>query len=69
VQVDPMQSMLKAPICRRLKLEHEKLLSNFAFRFNLRRYSEGGVKFNGTDGSVIADTTAGAYTRPLIGST
>jgi hypothetical protein len=52
-----------------LKLEHEKLLSNFAFRFNLRRYSEGGVKFNGTDGSVIADTTAGAYTRPLIGST
>jgi hypothetical protein len=34
-----MTSMLKAPESKRLTLEHEKLLSNFAFKFNLRRYS------------------------------
>jgi len=31
---------LKAPGSKRLKLEHEKLLSDFAFKFNLRRYTE-----------------------------
>jgi hypothetical protein len=41
VQVDPMKPMLKAPISKRLKLEHDKLLSNFAFKFDLRRYNEG----------------------------
>jgi len=28
---------LKAPASKRLKLEHENLLSNFDFKFNLRR--------------------------------
>jgi hypothetical protein len=41
LQVDPMKSTLKAPRSKRLKLEHEKLLSNFAFNFNLRRYAVG----------------------------
>jgi hypothetical protein len=39
VQVEPMRSMLKAPDTQRLKLKNDNLLSNFAFEFNLRRYS------------------------------
>jgi hypothetical protein len=33
-----MKLTLKAPGSKRLKLEHDKLLSNFAFNFNLRRF-------------------------------
>ena len=40
MQVDPIKPTLKAPGSIPLKLEHEKLLSNFAFNFNLRRYNE-----------------------------
>jgi len=40
VQVDPVKPMLKLPRSKRLRLEHEKLLSNFAFNFILCRYSE-----------------------------
>ena len=39
VQVDPFKPTLKAPVSKRLKLKYDILLSNFAFRFNLRRYS------------------------------
>jgi hypothetical protein len=39
VQVDPMKPMLKGPKAKRLKVKYYKLLSNFAFRFNLRRYT------------------------------
>jgi hypothetical protein len=39
VQVDPIKPTSKAPLSERLKLEHEKLLSSFAFNFNLRRYT------------------------------
>jgi hypothetical protein len=39
VQVDPMKPTLKAPGTKRLKLEHDVLLSSFAFNFNLRRYT------------------------------
>jgi len=42
VQVDSDRPTLKAPRTKRLKLQHDKLLSNFAFNFNLRRYSEAG---------------------------
>jgi len=38
VQVDPIKPTLKAPGTMRLKLKHVKLLSSFAFNFNLRRY-------------------------------
>ena len=34
-----MQPILKAPGSERLKLEHQELLSKFAFNFNLRRYT------------------------------
>ena len=39
MQVDPIKSTLKAPGIKLLKLEHDKPLSNFAFKFNLRRYN------------------------------
>jgi hypothetical protein len=34
-----MKPMLKAPGSNRLKLEYDGLLSNFAFKFKLRRYT------------------------------
>jgi len=34
-----MKSTLKAPGTKRLKLEHDEPVSNFAFKFNLRCYS------------------------------
>jgi hypothetical protein len=42
VQVDPITPKLKAPGSRRLNLKHEKLLSDFAFKFSLRRYTTAG---------------------------
>ena len=39
VQVDPMKPTLKAPTSKRLKLVHEKVLSDCAFKFNLCRYT------------------------------
>ena len=40
MQVDPMTPMLKAPGTKLLKVKCDKLLSRFAFNFNLHRYSE-----------------------------
>jgi len=40
VQVDPIEPTLKAPGTKRLKLKYDVALSNFAFNFNLRRYTE-----------------------------
>ena len=39
VQVDPIKPVLKAPGTKRLKVNCDILLSNFAFKFNLRLYS------------------------------
>jgi len=41
VQVDPVQPTLKAPGTKRLKLKYDDLVSNFTFKFNLRRYNKG----------------------------
>jgi hypothetical protein len=41
VQVAPMKPTFKPPGSKRLKLEHENLLSKIAFNFNLRRYNVG----------------------------
>ena len=52
MQVDPIKPTFKSPGSKLLRLEHEKLLSNFAFNFNLRRYNEvliGG----GADGATL----------------
>jgi len=59
-----MKPMLKPPRSKRLRLEHEKVLSNFAFKFNLLRYSAAL-----TARGVAHNRTAGAYTRPLLTST
>jgi len=40
---DPIKPEFKAPGSKRLKLCHEKTLSNFAFNFNLRRYTKDEV--------------------------
>jgi len=37
-----MKPKLKPPGTKRLKLKHERLLSNIAFNLNLRRYNEDG---------------------------
>jgi len=42
VQVDPIKPTLKPTGTKRLKLKHNQLLSNFAFKFNMRRYDEAG---------------------------
>jgi hypothetical protein len=39
VQVDPIKPTLKAPRTWCLKVTRDKLLSSFAFKFNLRRYT------------------------------
>ena len=44
VQVDPMKPKLKPPGTQRLTLKCDILLSNCAFKFNLRRYTKVGVE-------------------------
>jgi len=39
VRVDPIKPTLKTPGSHRLKLEYDEMVSNFACKFNLRRYS------------------------------
>jgi hypothetical protein len=41
VQLDPIQPTLKAPGIKLLNLKFDKPLSNFAFKFKLRRFVEG----------------------------
>ena len=98
VQVDPVKPTSKAPGTKRLQLNCEEPLSNFAFNFKLRRYIMSGftdvfyadrtARFS--EPSILLpcrppyyDTLeapdvwfaptevweAGAYTRPLFGST
>jgi len=40
VQVDPIKPTLKAPGTKHLILKYDEPPSNFAFKFNLRRYTE-----------------------------
>jgi hypothetical protein len=54
---------LKAPGTKRVELQHDEPLSNFAFKLILRRYSMGDVV------SLVERAQAGAYTRPLFSST
>ena len=51
VQVDPIQPQLKPPGSKRLKLRYEELLSNFAFKFNLRCYN--GVQLEGCKAPMV----------------
>jgi len=45
VQVDPIKPTLKAPGIKLLKLKYGKRLTNFGFKFNLRRYNKTRVLF------------------------
>ena len=66
VQVDPIKPMLKAPGAKRLKLKYDIPFSEFAFKFNLRRYNlEDEIEYDPADDE---DSEAGAYTRPLFSS-
>jgi len=74
VQVQPMKSVLKAPGSMLLKLRPDGLLSFFSFEFNWRRYSlEEATSDDGTKVPYFlikgAGVEAGAYARPLFGST
>ena len=40
MQVDPIKRTLKAPGTKRLKLKYDQVVSNFAFKINLRRYKK-----------------------------
>jgi hypothetical protein len=44
MQVDPIQPVLKPLGTKRLKLKYHKLLSNFAFNFNVCRYTGARVR-------------------------
>jgi hypothetical protein len=43
VQVDPIKPKLNPLGNKHLKLKFDVLLSNFAFKFSLRRYTKDGV--------------------------
>ena len=68
VQIDPMKPSLKAHGTKRLQLKFDILLSNFAFKFNLRRYTTDAAA-----GTVTVSQqrylAAGAHTPPLFSST
>ena len=56
-----MLPTLTAPGSKRLKLEHEKLLSNFAFNFKLRRY----IVHRPTVCFVVFELVLSVYSLPL----
>ena len=60
-----MKPKLKPPGTKRLKLKHDVLLSTFAFKFNLRRYT----LYQQLLAWMVHGLLAGAYTRPLLSST
>jgi hypothetical protein len=64
-----MKCNLKAPGTKRLKVKHDDLLSSLGFNFNSRRYNKRGeVKISDFGVSGQLANSAGAYTRPLSGS-
>jgi hypothetical protein len=62
VQVDPIKPMLKAPGIKLLQLKYHRPLSKFAFKFNLRCYSQV-VAAAQRAGATSADT---AMSRDMI---
>jgi len=60
-----MRPRLKAPESKLLKLEHEKTLSNFAFKFKLRRYNKDvlGKRAMSSNMVVRAESAAGPGAR------
>jgi hypothetical protein len=72
VQVGPIKPTFKAPGTKRLKLKYAVPLSNFAFKFNIRRYTKMSNPHYPPEiqaETTLINFTAGAYTRPLLSST
>jgi hypothetical protein len=55
VLVDPLKPILKAPKTKRLKLKYDEPPSEFAFNFNLRRYTMGPAAYLARGGAVLND--------------
>ena len=53
MQIDPIKPTLKAPGTKLLKLKCDKPLSNFAFEFNLRRYTKAQAVRNFTESRLL----------------
>jgi hypothetical protein len=68
VQVVPIKPTLTAPGTKRLKLECDEPLSNFAFNFKLRRYTTGFDRWKKIYGETDDVNKTGAYTRPHLSS-
>jgi hypothetical protein len=68
VQVDPIKPTLKVPETKQLKLKHIKLLSNVAFKFNLRRYNEARERLSAAKAAVAnAEVGPGrSYSPPHV---
>ena len=61
MQVDPIKPKLKLPGTKRLKLKCDTPLSDFAFRFQLRRYTLAGLADPKKEEARLGKQ-AGAYT-------
>ena len=68
MQVDPIKPKLKPPGTKRWKLKRVILLSNFAFKFNLRRYSPDSGSHNDR-GSVVASYSGVPPPPPMFTAT
>jgi len=57
-----MKPTMRAPGTKLVKLEYDKLISNFAFKFNLRRYTTAVIRLRarlGPDVSLMCSHKAG----------
>ena len=64
-----MTPVLKAPGTKLLKLKYDKLLSNVAFTFNLRRYTTGALAWHTWDYAAAELTlydAASTFVRRLV---
>ena len=71
VQIDPVKPTLKAPGSKSSKLKYHKLVSSFAFKFNLRRCTVGtaavknlGVGVGGGGGGALDGVGPARYCPP-----
>ena len=68
MQIDPIKPTLKPPGTEHMKPNYDKLLLEFAFKFNLRHSIEVLVGVAAGD-RVAWQLEAGAHSRPLFSST